>query len=279
MTSLAIMGLLPRAARVDEGQIILDGENLLDKGRDEMRRLRGARIGMIPQDPYGSLDPLFTIGNQIAEPLRMHRHLRGRDVRSASIASMRSVQIPSPDERLQSFPHQLSGGMRQRVTSAIALAGEPRLLIADEPTTALDMTTQAQYLTLLRQLHRTTGVTLLLITHDLLVVRHLCSRVVVMYAGQVVEDAPTKLIFETPQHPYTRALLAARPALHQRARLASIEGRAPDLADRIIGCKFAPRCGHSRDVCWNKPPQLKPREDRAQAVRCWGTEAGGWIRQ
>jgi peptide/nickel transport system ATP-binding protein len=277
MTSLAIMGLLPRMATVDEGLVLLNGDNLLDMSAPEMRRMRGKGLAMVPQDPFGALDPSFTIGDQVGEAFRTHGRVRGNELRAASIASLERVQMPSARERLGSYPHQLSGGMRQRAVSAIALAGEPGLLIADEPTTALDMTTQAQYLGLLHQLRTSAGFALLLISHDLSVTRHMCSRVVVMYAGQVVEDGSIADIFGAPKHPYTRALIKAWPTFDRKERLESIEGEMPTPSDSLPGCRFAGRCRHARDMCRSERPELLQRQDDGRWVRCWGAEPGGWI--
>jgi oligopeptide/dipeptide ABC transporter ATP-binding protein len=276
MTSLAIMGLLPPAARVESGRILLEGEDLLRKSRGEMQRLRGNRMGMVLQDPMTALDPSFTIRSQLSDPLRRHRGLSGDALGGALVRSLEQVHLSAAKERLNQYPHQLSGGMRQRVTSAIALAGEPRLLIADEPTTALDVTTQARYLLLLRELQEATGFALLLVAHDLLVVRHVCERVLVMYSGQVVEEGPVADVFSAPQHPYTRALLRAIPVLGETVMLESIEGQAPDISDTLVGCRFAPRCRFSRDTCRELEPPLTPRGS-ARAARCFGTEADGWI--
>jgi oligopeptide/dipeptide ABC transporter ATP-binding protein len=279
MTSLAIMGLLPPAARVESGQILLEGEDLLAKSQRELRRIRGKRIAMVMQDPMTALDPCFTIRSQLAEPLVQHRGLRGVDLDTALVTSLEQVHLSGAKERLRQYPHQLSGGMRQRVTSAIALAGQPRVLIADEPTTALDVTTQARYLHLLRELQETTGVALLLVAHDLLVVRHVCERVVVMYSSQVVEDGPGEQVFSAPEHPYTRALLRAIPTLHDDTiRLESIEGQAPDITETLTGCRFAPRCPSAHDVCREDGRlALTGRPDGTHRARCLGTEPDGWI--
>ena len=276
MTSLAIMGLLPKAARVESGQILLDGDDLLRKSQAQLQKLRGRRIAMIQQDPMTALDPSFTVRSQLSEPLRQHRNLRGQALEEALVTSLEQVQLSATRSRLNQYPHQLSGGMRQRIISAIALAGKPRLLIADEPTTALDVTTQARYLQLLRELQTTSGFALVLVAHDLLVVRHVCHRVVVMYASQVVEQGTVADVFSAPQHPYTRALIGAIPVLGKVVRLESIEGQAPELTETIVGCRFAPRCKFARDICNDALPALTPRgEDRA--ARCWGTEPDGWI--
>src|SRR5687768_5935440 len=276
MTSLAIMGLLPRAARVESGQILLNGVDLLRMDQRQLRRLRGSSIGMVLQDPMTALDPCFTIRSQVQEPLRQHRGLRGRQLAAATVAALEQVHLPAAKDRLDQYPHQLSGGMRQRVTSAIALAGQPKVHIADEPTTALDVTTQARYLQLLRELQAARGFALVLVAHDLLVVRHVCARIAVMYSGQIVEQGATEEVFARPEHPYTRALLGAIPVLGETVRMESIEGQAPDLADLVVGCRFAARCRYARDVCTKSPPALT-RRPGDQLARCFGTEPGGWI--
>jgi oligopeptide/dipeptide ABC transporter ATP-binding protein len=276
MTSLAIMGLLPPTVQVDAGQILLEGEDLLLKNARAMQQIRGKRIAMVLQDPLTALDPSFTIRSQLADPLRQHRGLRGRELEAALITSLEQVHLSASRERLDQYPHQLSGGMRQRVTSAIALAGQPRLLIADEPTTALDVTTQARYLELLRELQQSTGFALLLVAHDLLVVRHVCEQVVVMYSSQAVEEGPVRDVFPSPSHPYTHALLGAIPEVGETVRLESIDGQAPDIAEVIPGCRFASRCRFAREVCHTSPPRLHPRGPGRRA-RCWGTEPEGWI--
>ena len=276
MTSLAIMGLLPTVATVDTGSILLQGDDLLRKRPSEMRRLRGSTICMVLQDPMTALDPSFTIGSQLSDPFRIHRGMRGEDIDRAMVASLEQVHLPAARHRLRQYPHQLSGGMRQRVTSAIALAGEPAVLIADEPTTALDVTTQARYLQLLRELQVKTGFALILIAHDLMIVRHMCDHVVVMYAGQVVEQGPVEEIFSSPSHPYTRALIASVPVIGESVHLESIDGQAPDIAEVMPGCRYAPRCRFARDICVSAPPAITPRgPDRA--ARCFGTEPGGWV--
>jgi oligopeptide/dipeptide ABC transporter ATP-binding protein len=274
MTSLAIMGLLPPGARVESGEIRLAGEDLLAKSPKELQRIRGRHMAMVMQDAMTALDPSYTIRGQLAPSLRQHRGLSGEALQEAVGVSLSQVHLPAAAGR--QYPHQLSGGMRQRATSAIALAGEPRLLIADEPTTALDVTTQARYLQMLRDLQESTGFALLLVTHDLIVVRHVCQRVVLMYAGQVVEEGPVGEVFDGPQHPYTRALIGAIPVLGETLHLESIEGQAPDPSETIPGCRFEPRCGHARETCRTAMPELS-RHGADRWTRCFGTEAGGWI--
>lgn len=277
MTSLAIMGLLPPGARIEAGEILLDGERLLAKSAREMQQIRGKRMAMVLQDPLTALNPSFTIGSQLGASLRQHRKLRGRELERARVEALEQVHLSAAKERVDQYPHQLSGGMRQRVVSAIALSGIPRLLIADEPTTALDMTTQARYLALLRELQRTSGFALLLVAHDLLLVRDMCERVLVMYASQTVEVGPVTVVLSTPQHPYTRALLGAIPRVGETARLEVIDGQAPDVAEKTVGCRFAPRCRFARDVCRATAPSLTATGPDVLA-RCLGTEPDGWLR-
>lgn len=276
MTSLAVIGLLSAAARVESGQILLEGEDLLRKTPREMQRIRGKRIAMILQDPMTALDPSFTVESQLAAPLRKHQGLSGPELDAAVTTAMGQVHLSASRERRRQYPHQLSGGMRQRVTSAIALAGGPRLLIADEPTTALDVTTQARYLQLLKELQQTTGVGLILIAHDLLVVRHMCERILVMYARQVVEEGSAAQIFNAPQHPYTKALIDAIPVMNETVDLQPIPGQAPGSLDVLPPCHFAPRCEYARDVCRSMAPNLTSRGDDNLA-RCLGTDRDGWI--
>jgi len=277
MASLAVMGLLPRNARITSGEVLLNGQNLVGMSQGEMRERRGSEIGLVPQDPYSSLDPSFSIGNQLTEAFKLHTRLRGKALAQALIASLERVRIPFAADRLRQYPHQLSGGMLQRVVSAIALAGGPKVLIADEPTTALDVTTQAQYLLLLGELQKTTGFALVLISHDLLVVRNMCERVVVMYAGQVVEEGNLSDVFDRPLHPYSRALVGAIPMIASAGRLEAIEGKMPDPGDLLPGCHFAPRCKYARSICFSSSPKLTPRGRSDRSARCWGTEPDGWI--
>jgi peptide/nickel transport system ATP-binding protein len=276
MTSLAIMGLLPSVAEVDAGDVRLEGESLLAMSAKEMSDIRGKRMSMVMQDPMTSMDPSFTLRSQLAEPLRKHRRLRGQQLDDAIVTSLEQVYLSADMKRQKQFPHQLSGGMRQRACSAIALAAQPRLLIADEPTTALDVTTQARYLRVLRELQQNVDFALLLISHDLFIVRHMCERVLIMYSSQVVEEGPAADVFAAPQHPYTRALLDAIPKPGENSALESIKGQAPDVSEEITGCRFAARCQFARDVCHSSAPQLT-RRGGSRAARCWGTEDGGWV--
>jgi peptide/nickel transport system ATP-binding protein len=263
VTSLSILRLLARSARIVSGAIWLGGENLLDKSEREMRDIRGNRVAMIFQEPMSSLNPAYTIGKQIAEPLRIHRNMRGAQARNQAKELLQLVQIAEPERRLGEYPHELSGGMRQRVMIAIALACGPALLIADEPTTALDVTTQAQILDLMRDLKAKLSMAILLVTHDFGVVAELAERVVVMYAGRVVEQGPILEIFDRPQHPYTKALMAARPELGSSfaplapARLADIPGIVTVLRADAVGCSFSERCAFATPRCKIETPKLK----------------------
>jgi len=267
--ALTILRLLPPAARIVSGALRFDGEDLLAKSPNEMRRIRGKRIAMILQDPMASLNPLFTVGDQVAEPVRVHEHASRRSARERAGALLRAVRIPAAAQRLREYPHQMSGGMRQRIVGAIAISCEPQLLIADEPTTSLDVTIQAQYLKLLRDIQREHGLALIFITHNLGIVAKMCDRLAVMYAGRVVEQGPVARLFNSPAHPYTRALLGSLPRMNDnRERLTAIEGQPPDLAALPPGCAFAPRCAMAAARCREEaPPEVTLGDGRT--ARCW----------
>jgi oligopeptide/dipeptide ABC transporter ATP-binding protein len=267
--SLSILRLLPPAARIVGGELWFAGENLLTKSEREMQRVRGSQMTMILQDPLMSLNPLFTIGDQIGEPLRIHRHMRGRPLTERIKDLLRGVRIPSPEVRMGEYPHQMSGGMRQRIVGAIGISCEPRLLIADEPTTSLDVTIQAQYLNLLRDIQKRSGLAMIFITHNIGIVAKMCDNVAVMYAGRLVERAPVRTIFNQPAHPYTEALLNAMPKLTGKTeRLWSIEGQPPDLANLPPGCPFSPRCPKAEDRCHREvPPEFQLGDQHF--TRCW----------
>ena len=257
VTALAIMGLLPKGSANVSGRVGFEGINLLDLTDGAMRDLRGDRLAMIFQEPMTSLNPAYTVGEQIVETLIRHRGLTRAQARACAIELLRDVQIPSPEQRVDDYPHKLSGGMRQRVMVAIALACDPQLLIADEPTTALDVTIQAQVLDLIRGLKRKTNAAIVLISHDLGVVAEICDEVAVMYAGEIVEHAPVDALFKTPQHPYTIGLLASIPRLDRRVKtLATIEGSLPDMSELPQGCRFAPRCPFAGEICVSGPPPI-----------------------
>jgi peptide/nickel transport system ATP-binding protein len=270
MTALSIARLLPPGGAVTGGTITFEGQDLLARSESEMRAIRGGRIAMIFQDPMVALDPLFTIGDQIGETMREHLHLSRSEVRSRATALLGAVGIPAPSRRLGQYPHEMSGGMLQRVVGAIAISCDAQLLIADEPTTALDPTTQAQFLDLLAELKRDRGMSVLLVTHDFGAAARLCDRVLVMYAGQIVESGSVRQIFKAPAHPYTRALLAAleygEPGA--RRRLPVIEGQPPELSSVPAGCRFAPRCPLADDRCRTEEPPVVELGLQRDA-RCW----------
>jgi oligopeptide/dipeptide ABC transporter ATP-binding protein len=267
--ALTILRLLPPAARIVSGAMRFDGEDLLAKSPVEMRRIRGKRIAMILQDPMASLNPLFTVGDQVAEPVRVHEHASRRSARERAGALLRAVRIPAAAQRLREYPHQMSGGMRQRIVGAIAISCEPQLLIADEPTTSLDVTIQAQYLKLLRDIQREHGLALIFITHNLGIVARMCDSVAVMYAGRVIESGPVRQIFNAPAHPYTQALIESIPRLGGGPeRLTAIDGQPPDLASLPRGCSFQARCPRVVDRCREEePPEV--RLSAEHAARCW----------
>ena len=267
--ALSILRLLPPAARIPSGRMLFEGEDLLQKSDAEMRRVRGKRIAMILQDPMASLNPLFTIGDQVAEPIRVHEGATRASAWARARDLLKAVRIPSPQTRLSQHPHEMSGGMRQRIVGAIGISCEPRLLIADEPTTSLDLTIQAQYLNLLRELQRAHGLALIFITHNLGIVAKMCDQLAVMYAGRVVEQGPVRQIFKAPAHPYTRALLSSIPRMSDgRQRLTAIDGQPPDLSALPPGCAFAPRCPSAFDACREaEPPEVAGVAN--SRVRCW----------
>ncbi|GIX45935.1 MAG: dipeptide/oligopeptide/nickel ABC transporter ATP-binding protein [Candidatus Tectimicrobiota bacterium] len=273
MTALSIVRLVPRpAARIVRGQVRLRGEDLLAKSEREMRQVRGRRIAMILQDPQASLNPVFTIGNQLVEAFAVQRRWPRRRLWTLAAEALRHVKVPEAARRLYDFPHQLSGGMKQRVVGAIALAGAPEVLIADEPTTALDVTIQLQFLRLLKELQAETQMAMLFITHDFGIVARLCDRVAVMYAGRIVEQGPVRAVFRQPAHPYTQALMASVPRLDVKVdTLATIEGQPPALDALPEGCRFAPRCPYVERRCQQAyPPMVPLQADHAAA--CWRLE-------
>jgi oligopeptide/dipeptide ABC transporter ATP-binding protein len=274
MLALSLVRLTPKpASRIVGGAVLLDGENLLEKTDREMRDIRGRQISMILQDPHQSLNPVFTIGDQLLEAVRAHVHTdETRSLKQQAIEALRLVRVPAPERRLQNYPHEMSGGMKQRIVGAMAMAFRPRVLIADEPTTALDVTIQAQYLNLLRRIQQETNVSVIIITHDFGVVAEMCDRVAVMYAGRIVEQGSVREIFDNPGHPYTRALLGSLPRLEQQVdKLVSIEGQPPALYDLPAGCYFAPRCAHADDRCRQEYPPMF--ENGQHAAACWLMEA------
>ena len=269
MTALSLMRLNPKpASRIIDGQILLDGEDILQRSEKDMREVRGRKISMILQDPQTSLNPVYTIGNQLVEAL-VHRREMQRDLKREAEQSLRNVRVAAPRRRLEDFPHQMSGGMKQRVVGAIAMACDPMVIIADEPTTALDVTIQLQYLRLLKDIQVETGMSIIFITHDFGIVARMCDRVVVMYAGRVVEEGPVRGIFNNPSHPYTEALIGSVPKMEERVdRLYQIEGQPPALYDLPVGCRFADRCRYMQDRCLEEyPPYYEVGE--GQRAACW----------
>ncbi|MFS0557360.1 ABC transporter ATP-binding protein [Brevibacillus sp. 179-C9.3 HS] len=268
VTSMSIMQLLGRNVEMT-GSIRFQDKELLSLTDKQMQTIRGNQIAMIFQEPMTSLNPLHSIGKQISEPLRRHLGLSKQEAKQRTIQLLKEVGIPRADEIISDYPHQLSGGMRQRVMIAMAMSCAPKLLIADEPTTALDVTIQAQILELMKKVRQEQGTSILLITHDLGVVAEMCHRVIVMYAGQIVEEADVKQLFDEPKHPYTRGLLKSMPSVSvNQERLDAIPGSVPLLSEMPVGCRFAPRCSQVMDICREKNPELLPVADN-QKCRCW----------
>jgi len=270
VTALAVMGLLAENAELLDGSLRLDGRELVGLGRDELGDLRGSRMAMVFQEPMTSLNPVFAVGDQLCEALRRHQPLAPEAVRERALEMLRRVRIPAPEQRLGEYPHQLSGGMRQRVMIAMALANDPGLLIADEPTTALDVTIQAQILALVRRLQEETGTTVLMITHDLGVVAEVGDEVAVMYAGRIVELASVERLFADPQHPYTIGLLSSIPRLDRAGgRLPTIPGAVPAPGEAPSGCRFSNRCPFADSQCLEREPPLRALPDGGHSVACW----------
>ena len=285
VTALSIMGLVAKpAGEIVSGEVLVDGISVLGKSDEEMRRIRGRTVAMIFQDPMTSLNPLLTVGRQITEVLRLHLGLSKASARVRAIELLAHVGIPSPETRVGNYPHQFSGGMRQRVMLAMALSCKPKVLLADEPTTALDVTIQAQILRLLKDMAKESRTATLIITHDLGVIAGITQRVHVMYAGRIVEKADTSELFDNPKMPYTWGLLRsiARIDDEHGARLTPIEGLPPDAVSERAGCSFEPRCPYRRPICAERDPMLAPIPDAAadHLAACWGTQAapdGGWL--
>jgi oligopeptide/dipeptide ABC transporter ATP-binding protein len=256
-----------------QGKVLLQGENLLDMSESDMRHVRGRRLSMILQDPQTSLNPVFTIGNQLLEAITIHHKGRTRALVDRAINALKQVKVAAPERRVQDYPHQMSGGMKQRVVGAISISCEPHIIIADEPTTSLDVTIQAQYLRLLKEIQEETGLSIIFITHDFGIVAKMCDRVMVMYAGRVVESGPVRAIFNHPAHPYTHALLQSVPSMDERPqRLYAIEGQPPALWDLPVGCRFAPRCPHAEARCLEEYPPFFSNGDHHSAS-CWRLES------
>ena len=265
MTLRSVIRLLPRAAIVESGEVLFEGVDVLHLPKEQLRQLRARTIGTVFQDPYSSLNPVLRIGAQLTEALRLNLGLSHQEAEARAVEALGHVGIPQPEKRVHSFPHELSGGMRQRVMFAIATAARPRLLLADEPTTALDVTTQAQILALLARLREETGMATVLVSHDFGVIAQACDSVAVMYAGHIVERAPIREVYRRPHHPYTRGLLKSIPDIvppeHAGARLTTIPGQPPELSALPPGCPFQPRCQHARPSCQEVSMKLERVED------------------
>lgn len=277
VTALSIMRLLGKGSRIDNGEIVLEGTNILELNEKQMQNIRGNRISMIFQEPMTSLNPVFTIGFQLVEVIRLHLNLGKKEARSAAVEMLRKVGLPRPEQIMNEYPFALSGGMRQRVMIAMALACKPKVLIADEPTTALDVTVQAQIMRLMKELCAEAGTAIILITHDLGVVAEMADRVLVMYAGQVVEQTDVYSLFERPQHPYTRGLLQSVPSMDagDETKLASIPGAVPARYQFMKGCRFYNRCSLRTDHCLDHGPVLEEKNE-GHRTRCWEISADGW---
>jgi oligopeptide/dipeptide ABC transporter ATP-binding protein len=270
ITCLSILKLLPRGARIIGGQVLFEGEDLVAKPEAAMEAIRGKRLGLILQNSMAALDPVFTIGTQVAEPLVVHQKLSWKAALQRAVELLRMVRIGAPEVRVKHYPHELSGGMRQRASSAAAIGPLPSLLIADEPTTALDVTTQRQYLDLLKEIQAQTGIAIIFVTHDMSIIGNLCDHIAVFYGGLVVEAGPKVQVFNQPSHPYTQALLRAIPILGQKVeRLESIRGEPPNLGRLPMGCPFHPRCEYVTDVCRSGDPPPVFHLGDARQVRCW----------
>ncbi|MBR6722581.1 ABC transporter ATP-binding protein [bacterium] len=256
MSAMSILNLIPKTARITSGEIIFNGENLLEKSQKEMQHFRGSKIALIPQDPMTSLNPLYTVGDQLLEILKYHQNLQGEEAEKKAIEAFEAVQIPSAKSRLKNYPHEFSGGMKQRAIIAMALACNAKILIADEPTTALDVTIQAQIMNLLNDIKTNNETSILLITHDLALVSENTDDIAVMYAGRIVEQAPSREFFSNPNHPYSKALLKSLPS-NRGEKLETIQGQPPTLSQVIDGCKFNPRCEFCMDICTQQIPDLK----------------------
>jgi len=282
MTARSILGMEPKpAAEIVGGEVLLNGENLLAKTEEEMRAVRGKRISMILQDPQTSLNPVFTVGNQIMEAVRIHdaRKSDRKTLQQRVVDLLRQVNVAAPEKRVNDYPHEMSGGMKQRVVGAIAISSEPDIIIADEPTTSLDLTIQAQYLRLLRQIQERTGAAIIFITHDFGIVARMCDRVAVMYAGRMVEQGDVRAIFNKPSHPYTHALINSVPQVEKRVeRLYSIPGQPPMPGVELKGCPFADRCEYVDERCRQEhPPEFAGRSgDASHTAECWRLEDPSW---
>ena len=273
MTALSLLRLVPQpAGRIVSGEILLNGQDILTISEKEMRELLGRQISMILQDPQTSLNPVFTIGDQITEAISIIEKDSKKNLFDKAVNALRKVNVAAPDSRMNDYPHQMSGGMKQRVVGAISMSGEPGVIIADEPTTALDVTIQLQYLRLLKEIQAETGLSIIFITHDFGVVARMCDRGAVMYAGRIIESGAVRDIFDAPSHPYTKALIASVPKMEEKVdRLPSIEGHPPLLSDLPVGCRFEPRCPVAKDKCRQEYPVEFSIKD-GHTADCWELE-------
>ncbi|KFE56436.1 ABC transporter ATP-binding protein [Pseudomonas syringae] len=282
VTLRALMRLHSERSTTIEGQIDIAGQDLMKLSRSQLQALRGPVAAMIFQEPLLALDPVYTIGQQIVEALRRHKPMSKSEARAAALEALRSVRIPSPEQRLDAYPHEMSGGMRQRAMIALALACQPQILLADEPTTALDATVQIQILILLRELQQALGLSIIFVTHDIGAAVEVADRVAVMYGGRIVEQAPLAELLDNPQHPYTRVLLGTRPkdGLRKSERLTSIPGAPPDLANLPAGCAFAPRCPRASDVCLREVPPIEDiRTEHSVSCHHWNLDTVHSLRE
>ncbi|MDD3238295.1 MAG: ABC transporter ATP-binding protein [Candidatus Gastranaerophilales bacterium] len=271
LTAMSILGLIPNTATITEGKIIFQNDDLLKLNDSQLQKIRGKKIALIPQDPMTSLNPLYTIGNQLLEVIHLHQNLKGKEAKQKAIEALELVKIPNAKERLKNYPHEFSGGMRQRVIIAMAIACNAEIIIADEPTTALDVTVQAQIMELLKEIQNKYQTSIILISHDLGLVCENSNKIAVMYAGSVVEYATNSELFKAPKHPYTKSLLKSLPDLHT-TNLETIKGQPPSIRDEIIGCPFAERCNQKLEKCTKqKPPLHQINQD--SATSCWLYEA------
>jgi oligopeptide/dipeptide ABC transporter ATP-binding protein len=281
MTALSILGVVPKpAAHVVGGRVMFNGQDLRTLSERQMRCIRGGRISMVLQDPQTSLNPVYTIGSQVTEAIALHGDIDSRSLMTRAIDALRQVRVAAPEQRVKDYPHQMSGGMKQRVSGAIGISCNPQVLIADEPTTALDVTIQSQYLRLLREIQEQTGLSIIFITHDFGIVASMCDTVAVMYAGRVVETGPVRAVFDQPRHPYTRALLNSVPTMDRQVkRLYSIPGQPPALWDRPAGCWYRKRCPFAEQRCETQyPPEFasKDTSESKHVANCWKLEAPTW---
>lgn len=265
ISAMSILQLLPKTAKITGGEIIFENRNLLQLKHNELEQIRGSKIALIPQDPMTSLNPLYTIGDQLLEVITKHQGLKGKEAEQKAIEALEMVQIPAAKDKLKSYPHEFSGGMKQRAIIAMALACQAQVIIADEPTTALDVTIQAQIMNILDNIKKETQTAILLITHDLALVKDCADEISVMYAGRIVETAPTQKFFKNTNHPYSRALLKSLPS-DKRKKLAIIKGQPPSIQEEIPGCKFHPRCEYAMSICSKEVPELKDVESNHKSA-------------